>query len=264
MRLIPGRFLRHAVAVFLCAMVVPAGAAAHERSLLVFAAASLKNAMDEVVAAYEADHDVDIDVSYAGSSTLARQIERGAPADVFVSANRDWVDRLQADGRLKNASRLDVLANALVLVAPRDSDIDLRVAPDFPIAERLADDYLAMAHTDAVPAGIYGRQALQALGVWSDLAGRIAQTEDVRGALALVARGEAPLGVVYASDAVAEDDVRVIDVFPDDSHEPIVYPAAVVAASAAESAPAFVEFLNGDTAGRVFRDWGFKRPGGGD
>lgn len=263
MRLISGRFLRHAVAVCLCAAVLPAGAAVGDRPLLVFAAASLKNAMDDVTAAYEANHDVDINVSYAGSSTLARQIERGAPADVFVSANRDWMDRLQADGRLKDASRVDVLANALVLVAPSDSDIGLRVARDFPIADTLADRYLAMANTDAVPAGIYGRQALQSLGVWSDLAGRIAQADDVRGALTLVARGEAPLGVVYASDAVAEDAVRVVDGFPDDSHDPIVYPAAVIADSAAATAPAFVHFLNGDTAGRVFREWGFQRPGAG-
>lgn len=226
--------------------------------VLVFAAASLKNAMDDVAASYMKSHDTDVRVSYAGSSTLARQIESGAPAQVYVSANQSWMDKLEQDERIDADSRVDLLRNHLVLAAPKDSDIQLHIARGFDLAGALGKDgYLAMANTDAVPAGIYGRNALQALGDWDSLQGHIAQADDVRAALALIARGQTPLGVVYASDAVAEDDVRVVDTFPDDTHKPIVYPAALTAGSDDPAARDFLNYLASDAAKPIFKRWGF-------
>ncbi len=253
------RFFLSAFFVFcLSVVVLPSSARADDDSLLVFAAASLKNAMDGVAQAYETAHDARVKVNYAGSSTLARQIERGAPAEIYVSANQDWMDKLQEDGHIDNASRVDLLANSLVLIAPKDSTVTLSIAPDFPIARTLGDDYLAMANTDAVPAGLYGRQALSTLGVWGALNGHVAQADDVRAALALVARGESPLGVVYASDAVAEKDVRVVDTFPADSHDPVVYPAAIVKGVDDPQAASFLTFLQSDEAAVIFKKWGFR------
>jgi molybdate transport system substrate-binding protein len=252
------RTSRAATAVLLClSIALPLSAAAQTDRLLIFAAASLKNAMDGVATAYEKDHDVDVRVNYAGSSTLARQIERGAPADLFISANQVWMDRLEANDRIDKASRIDLLANALVLVAPADSDVTLTIGPRFPIVESLGNEYLAMANTDSVPAGIYGRQALTSLGVWAPLSKQVAQVNNVRAALALVARGETPLGVVYSSDAVAEDDVRVVDIFAADSHDPIVYPAAILEGVDNPQAEPFMAYLQGEVAARIFEQWGF-------
>ncbi|MES1946995.1 molybdenum ABC transporter periplasmic molybdate-binding protein [Salinisphaera sp. C84B14] len=237
--------------------VAPA-ALADSDSVMVFAAASLKNAMDEVVGNYERHNPTRVRVSYAGSSTLARQIEQGAPADVFVSANQNWMDRLETRDMIRASSRFDLLRNTLVLVAPANSDN--RIALDRPgeLRSVLGDDgYLAMANTDAVPAGIYGRQSLQRLGLWPGLQGRIAQAEDVRAALALVARGEAPLGVVYASDAVAEKKVRVVAKFAADSHDPIVYPAALRAGVDNPAAEQLLAYMRSDAARAVFKRWGF-------
>jgi molybdate transport system substrate-binding protein len=238
---------------------LPASAFAENDHVLVFAAASLKNAMDGVVDVYAQDHDTDVRVSYAGSSTLARQIEQGAPADLYVSANQSWMDRLEDGGDIQPASRFDLLRNALVLVAPRDSDTALELNRDTDIRSALGDEgYLAMANTDAVPAGIYGRQALQTLGLWQSLQGHIAQAEDVRAALALVARGEAPLGVVYASDAVAEKNVRVVAKFANDSHDPIVYPAALLDGVDNPAAENLLAFMRTDEAAEIFARWGFE------
>lgn len=246
------------VTVLLLLLILPLyGHTASDR-LLVFAAASLKNAMDDVATAYEADHDGSVKISYAGSSTLARQIQQGAPAQVYVSANQAWMDKLSDDGLIDSDSRIDLLRNSLVLVTPADSDIEINIKPGFDIIEALGDRPLAMANTDAVPAGIYGRQALGNLDVWQTLQGRVAQAADVRAALALVARGEARLGVVYSSDAVAEDGVRVIDGFPQDSHDPIIYPAAIITDVNNSQVKSFVAFLQSDTAGKIFRKWGFK------
>ncbi|MES1926259.1 molybdate ABC transporter substrate-binding protein [Salinisphaera sp. T31B1] len=249
-----------AVLLTLCLLAMfyrPAYAA--DDSLLVFAAASLKNAMDDVATAFEETHGGDIRISYAGSSTLARQIERAAPADIYVSANQDWMDRVETDEFIDNHSRIDLLANALVLVAPRNRDTRLKIAQGFPIVSALGDRYLAMANTEAVPAGLYGRQAFEHLHVWEALQGHIAQADDVRAALALVARGESPLGVVYASDAVAEPHVRVVDTFPADSHDPIVYPAAILKHVDKPLADAFMSFLQGSRATAIFKRWGFAR-----
>lgn len=259
------RAIRAAAALLLGLLVaLPLSATAQPDRLLVFAAASVKNAMDDVATAYEKDHEVDVRVNYAGSSTLARQIEHGAPAAVFISANQDWMDRLEAHDRIDGDSRIDLLANALVLVAPADSDVALTIGPGFFIAEALGEGYLAVANTAAVPAGIYARQALESLGVWTRLSGRVAQADDVRAALALVARGETQLGVVYASDALADDNVRVVDTFAADRHDPIVYPAATIAGDDNPKARSFLTYLQTDGAGRIFEKWGFKRVGGAD
>ncbi|AWN17832.1 molybdate ABC transporter substrate-binding protein [Salinisphaera sp. LB1] len=236
------------------------GAKTQDKPLIVFAAASLKNAMDGVAQAYDKSHDgADVKVSYAGSSTLARQIEAGAPADVYVSANQQWMDKLASDGLIDKSSRYNLLGNSLVLVAPKSSDVQVTLKKHVNLLAKLGQgNYLAMANTDAVPAGIYGKHALQWLGVWSRMQGHIAQGDDVRAALALVSRGESPLGVVYSSDAVADKGVRVVDTFPPASHKPIIYPAAATADSHNPQDADFLAFLKSDTAAKIFKRWGFK------
>lgn len=257
---------RMSVAVLATALFVSAAQAAssepvgEDEPLIVFAAASLKNAMDGVVAAYDKAHpDADVRASYAGSSTLARQIQAGAPADIYVSANQDWMDQLDRAGLIDSASRYDLLGNSLVLIAPKSSDLQLSLTKQVDLIDKLGEGhYLAMANTKAVPAGIYGRHALTWLGVWSDLKGHIAQADDVRGALALVSRGESPLGVVYSSDAVADKGVRVVDTFPSASHGPIIYPAAATADSDNAQDATFLGFLKSPQAAKIFKQWGFK------
>lgn len=220
--------LRIALAVLLLA--APVRAAAEE--VVVFAAASLMGALDEAVALWEAETGHGARISYAGSSALARQIERGAPAEIFVSASVAWMDALEAAGRLAPGTRLDLASNRLVLIAHGDAP----PAEIGPALAGLGEDRLAMALVDAVPAGIYGREALASLGLWEDAAPKVAQVENVRAALALVARGEAPLGVVYATDARAEPGVSVVATFPEGSHAPIRYPAALTAGAGAAAA----------------------------
>lgn len=225
--------------------------------VLVFAASSLKTALDTVAADFAASTGDRAVVSFAGSSQLARQISLGAPADVFLSANTDWMDTLEADGKLATGTRVDLLGNRLVLVA-HDADaapVDL-AAPDA-LATRLAGDHLAMALVDAVPAGIYGKAALESLGLWATVAPQVAQADNVRAALALVATGAAPLGVVYASDAVAEPNVHVVATFPEDSHPPIVYPVAAVADHDSEATRAFLAYLQSPAARATFEAQGF-------
>ena len=171
---------------------------------IVFAAASLKNALDAAVEDYTGRTGKTVSVSYAGSSTLAKQIAQGAPADIFLSANMDWMDKLAEQGAIDTQSRVTLLGNAIVLVAPKDSDVSLTIAPGFALADALGDGRLAMAETTGVPAGIYGRAALESLGVWDSVAGKVAQADNVRAALALVSRGETPFGIVYATDAKAD------------------------------------------------------------
>lgn len=234
-------------------------AAQLQAGITVFAAASTKTALDEAAAAYQAGTGRDVTLSYAGSPALARQIQLGAPADVFISANPGWMDVLQQEGLIDEASRLDLLANSLVLIAhgPGALPLDLETAD---LAGRLGESRLAMALVDAVPAGIYGKAALMALGQWSELAPKVAQTANVRAALALVASGEAPMGVVYATDARAEAGVSVIAVFPEGSHPPILYPAAAVADGNIAEAKAFLEYLQSPAAREVFAQQGFGVP----
>lgn len=224
---------------------------------LVFAAASLKEALDDVVDAYAREDDGKVSVSYAGSSALARQIEAGAPADIFVSADSDWMDYLQERSAVREETRGDLLGNRLVLVAPAGTRIGLTVAPGFDLAGLLGDGHLAMAQPDSVPAGKYGKAALQALGVWEDVEQRVAAAENVRAALALVSRGEAPFGIVYATDAKADPGVEVVGVFPEDTHPPIIYPAAITAESHNPDAEAFLAFMRSDRAAALFERHGF-------
>jgi molybdate transport system substrate-binding protein len=226
--------------------------------LQVFAAASLKESMDEAGAAFEAATGEELQVTYAGSPALARQIEQRAPADVFVSADGDWMDWLATRGLTDAASRRDLLGNRLVLVAPAASAAaPLTLTPDIDLLPLLGPDgRLALALTASVPAGKYAKAAFESLRLWPALQPRVAEAENVRAALLLVARGEAPLGVVYASDARAEPRVKVLATFPEGSHPPIVYPAARVQASAHPQARAFLDWLGADEADAIFRRHG--------
>ncbi|MBZ0124041.1 MAG: molybdate ABC transporter substrate-binding protein [Roseovarius sp.] len=234
------------------AMALPAAAG----RLTVFAAASLKTALDEVAGAYAAQTGDEVTLSYAGSSALARQIALGAPADVFVSANPQWMDWLEAEGRIEAGTRADLLGNRLVLIGPAGA-MPVTIGPGMDLARRLGDGWLAMALVDAVPAGIYGKAALQSLGEWQGVADKVAQADNVRAALMLVALGEAAMGVVYATDAAVEDAVGVLGVFPADSHPPIVYPAAAVRGRASPAARAFLDYLRGAEARAIFERHGF-------
>ena len=224
--------------------------------ILVFAAASLTDAMQDASAAYEKTVPVTVRSSFDSSSVLARQIEAGAPADVYFSADTKWMDYLQNRNLIQAASRRNVLGNSLVLIAPAQSQIRLKIAPHFPLATALGKGRLATGDPDSVPAGRYARSALTTLGVWDEVAPRLARAENVRVALLYVARGEAPLGIVYASDAFADQGVRVVDTFPADTHEPIVYPIALTA-SASKQAVAFVAYLTGPQGHDIFVKYGF-------
>jgi molybdate transport system substrate-binding protein len=227
--------------------------------LTVFAAASLKESLDEAATAYERGGGAAVRVSYAASSALARQIEQGAPADVFVSADLDWMDALQKQKLIDPASRRNLLGNTLVLVAPKESKVQVALKPGLDLAALLgADGRLALALTNSVPAGKYAKQSLVKLGAWDGVKSRTAEAENVRAALLLVARGEAPLGIVYGSDALAEPTVRVVGTFPADTHAPIVYPIARVAASAHPQAKTFVQWLQTPAARAIFARHGFR------
>lgn len=243
----------------LCVMGTPGGQGGQggERALVVFAAASLKNALDAAAADFTRGAGTPVTISYAASPTLAKQIEAGAPADIFISADLDWMDYLAGRGLIRAESRRNLVGNTLVLVAPAKAPVDLAIGPGFPLAAALGEGRLAVANTQAVPAGKYGRAALEALGVWAEVAGRLAQAENVRVALALVSRGEAPLGIVYATDAAADPNVVMVGTFPADSHPQIVYPLAVLAASSDPLAERFAGFLGGQEARRHFEKEGF-------
>jgi molybdate transport system substrate-binding protein len=243
------------------APATPAGQAAapgssRAGSLLVFAAASLTDALQQIDGAFSARTGIAVDASFAASSVLAKQIEAGAPAQVFLSADREWMDYLEQRGRLQGGSRRDLLGNELVLIAPADSALQLKIAPHFALLAALGDGRLATGDPDSVPAGLYARAALTRLGVWPQVADRLVRAENVRAALMYVARGEAPLGIVYQTDARAEGRVRVIDVFPADSHPPITYPLALTAGAGADAAR-YAAFLTSDAARDMFVGRGF-------
>jgi molybdate transport system substrate-binding protein len=230
---------------------------AHAGDVLFFAAASLKNALDAIDAQYQTDTGKHVTVSLAASSTLAKQIESGAPADIFISADLDWMDYLAQKNLIKADTRKNLLGNELVLIAPKDSAAAVAIAPGFDLAQLLNGGKLAMADTSAVPAGKYGKAALEKLGVWDQVSGQIAQAENVRAALALVARGEAPLGIVYQTDAAAEPAVKIVATFPADTHPPIIYPIALVAGSTNPDAAAYLAYLEGAKAKPFFEKQGF-------
>jgi molybdate transport system substrate-binding protein len=226
--------------------------------ITVFAAASLKESFDEAAAAYHKATAQPVRVSYAASSALARQIEQGAPADVFVSADLDWMDYLRERKLIDDGSRRNLLGNTLVLIAPKTSKAQaVALKPGVKLLPLLGDGRIALALTASVPAGKYARAAFTSLGVWDQLQPKVAEAENVRAALMLVARGEAPLGVVYGSDAKAEPNVRVLATFPAGSHPPIVYPIARLSASKQLNAAAFVKWLKSPAASAIFRRHGF-------
>jgi len=236
-----------------------AGARAADASggVLVFAAASLANVIADLDQAFTARTGIRVTTSLAASSTLAKQVEAGAPADVYFSADLQWMDYLQQRGLLRAGSRRDVVGNSLVLIAPAASPLRVRIAPGFDLAKLLGGGRLAVADPDSVPAGIYAREALQKLGVWNSVVPRLVRAENVRAALAYVARADAPLGIVYRTDALVEPRVRVVGVFPADSHPPIVYPIALTPA-ASPAAARFLAFITGAAARPIFRKWGFE------
>jgi len=242
--------------VFLAMFAVISQVRSAEPPLLVFAAASLTESLTEIARAYEAETGREVRLSFAGSMALARQIEASSGADLFISADIDSMDYLAARDLVAVESRRDLLGNRLVLICPADDPVVLAVGPDFDIAGTLAGGRLALANTESVPAGRYAKAALTSLGVWDAVSGRLAETEDVRGALALVARAEAPLGIVYATDARVEPDVAVVGMFPESTHPPILYPAALIQ-DARPGAGTFLDYLEGDAARAVFLRFGF-------
>jgi molybdate transport system substrate-binding protein len=234
---------------------VSARATANE-DVLVFAAASLQTVLDALAEPARRATGVQMRVSYAASSSLARQIENGAPAGVFISADLDWMDYLQQRKLVQASSRVNLAGNRLVLIASRSHPVPLKIAPGFPLATSLGTSRLALANPDAVPAGKYAKEALTNLKVWDSVATRIAATENVRAAMALVARGETPLGVVYATDARVEPGVVIVDTFAESLHAPIVYPAALLP-QAGDGAAKILEFLKSETARKEFVAQGF-------
>lgn len=243
------RWIAAALAVALIATPVQAA------PVTVFAAASLKNALDEVGAQY-ARSGGQARFSYAGSSAIARQIEQGAPADIYVSADADWMDYLAQRKLIVTSTRRDLLTNRLALIAPADSKVVLKIGRGMPLTKVLGERRLAVAGPD-VPAGKYAKASLSTLGVWDSVSGRLAQAENVRMALQYVARGESPLGIVYDTDAKVEPKVRIVGLFPEGTHPKIVYPAAVVAASKNPDAAKFITFMSGPQAAAIFRKYGF-------
>lgn len=226
----------------------------------VFAAASLSNALQDVGAVWQKKTGHTATFSFAASSVLAKQIQASAFADVFISADSEWMDYLDSRGLVVHDSRSDLLGNHLVLIAPSDSKLALRIAPHFDIAGALQGGRLSVADPDSVPAGKYARTALTALGVWNGVADRLAQAENVRVALAYVARGETPLGVVYTTDAMSEPKVRIVDTFPESTHQKIVYPVALTK-EAKPLAKEFLEYIKGPDASVIFAKAGFSVAG---
>ncbi|MBY5554897.1 molybdate ABC transporter substrate-binding protein [Rhizobium leguminosarum] len=242
--------------LWLGAAAVPAPAAAAER-LNVFAAASLKDALDAANAAWTKESGKEAVASYAASGALAKQIENAAPADIFISADLDWMDYLATKNLIKAETRSDLLGNKIVLVAEKDKAKPVEIKQGFDLAGLLGDGRLAMGEPKSVPAGKYGMAALEKLGVWKSVETKVAGVESVRAALALVSRGEAPYGIVYQTDAAADKGVVVVGTFPPDSHPPIIYPIAILAESENPDATAYLDFLKSDKAAAFFTAQGF-------
>lgn len=237
----------------LAAAAIALAPAAHADEITIFAAASLKTALDEIAADWQGKHDDTLVISYAGSSALAKQIQQGAPADLYISASTGWMDAVQESGDIDPATRRDLLGNTLVLAGTGTP----AEAPLADLPALLGDDKLAMALVDSVPAGQYGKEALTSLGLWEQVEPHVAQADNVRAALKLVATGEAPLGIVYGSDAVAEPGVGIVAIFPEDSHRPITYPAAITRAADTPQAAVFLDSLSQEPAKSIFESQGF-------
>lgn len=242
----------------LFAIVLPALISVPAKAqVTVFAAASATDALNEIGKAFVAAGGKEIVPSYASSSTLAKQIENGAPANLFLSADERWMDYLADKGLLANGTRLNLLGNRVVLIAPKDSTAQIDIGPGFPLAKLLGEGRLAVGDTSHVPVGAYTEAALKTLGVWDQVQGKLAPADSVRAALAFVERGETPLGVVYETDAAVTDKVKVVGVFPENSHPPVVYPVALIKDKDTADAKAFLTFLQGPEAKAIFRKYGF-------
>ena len=241
---------------FAMAALTPS-ASAQEKTVTVFAAASMKNALDDVNAAFLKASGVKVVASYAASSTLIKQIEQGAPADVFAAADLDWMDYGAGKKLIRDDTRVNLLGNRLVLIAPKDSKIDkIEIAPGFDLAGLIGDGRIATGEVRSVPVGKYAKGALEKLGIWASVEKKFAMADNVRAALALVARGEAVLGIVYETDAKVEPGVKIVGAFPADSHPAIVYPVAATATAKPEAA-AYLTFLRSGAAKVVFETYGF-------
>ncbi|MFN0191088.1 MAG: molybdate ABC transporter substrate-binding protein [Aestuariivirga sp.] len=249
--------LRSILAIALFAALA---ASALAEEVKVFAAASLKSALDEIALAFEAEGSVKAVPVYAASSALAKQIEEAAPADIFISADEAWMDYLEDNRLIAKDTRKNLLGNTLVLIAPKDSAKPFTFHTGADLAAALGDGRLAVAEVKSVPAGKYAKAALEKLGMWDGVSAKLAMAANVRAALTLVAKGEAPLGIVYGSDAKSSPEVVVIAEFPEDSHPPIVYPAARVASSTNPDAQAFLDFLSTNTSKQIFIKQGFVVP----
>jgi molybdate transport system substrate-binding protein len=229
-----------------------------ETNITVFAAASLKNALDDANAAFTKASGVKVVTSYAASSALAKQIEQGAPADVFISADLKWMDYLAGKKLIKPQSRVDLLGNRLVLIAPADSKLGtVKIENGFDIAKLAADGRIAVADTKAVPAGLYAKAALEKLGAWAAAEPKLAQAENVRATLAFVARGETPIGIVYETDARIEPKVKIVGMFPDGSYPPVTYPVAETTSSKDANVGKYLSFLRTQAAKTIFDKYGF-------
>lgn len=253
----PGRRAVFALLAALALVCARPASAQEARPVLVFAAASLQTALNAIATEWQKETGKRATFSYAASSALARQMEQGAPADLFASADLEWMDWVQQRNLIRPATRQTLLANTLVLIAPATTTTDLKIAPNFPLAAAIGDSRLATGDPRAVPVGRYAQAALTALGVWNDVQPRIAGADNVRAALALVARGEARFGIVYATDAKTEPRVKVVDTFPAGSHPPVLYPFALTASSAHPDASAFMTYLRSPAAIRIFEAEGF-------
>lgn len=247
-----------AIALFAATVSIAGAKAAGSEEVVVFAAASLKTALDEVATNWQKETGHTVTLSYAGSGTLANQIIAGAPADIFISANTRWVDVVEKAGLIANNQRRNLLGNTLVLIAHGKDASPVEIKSHLDLKRHLGGGKLAMALVDSVPAGIYGKAALTSLNIWETVSPSVAQTDNVRAALVLVASGEAPFGIVYASDTAASDNVTVVGTFPADSHPPIVYPAALLTEAADAADKEFYEALASDAAKAAFRKQGFE------
>jgi molybdate transport system substrate-binding protein len=231
--------------------------AAQGRDVLVFAAASLKNALDDIAGQWQRETGKKVAISYAASNNLIKQIEQGAPADIFMSADVDWMDYGRQKNLIKPETRVNLLGNKIVLIAPKDSALSLKVEQGFDLSGALKGGRLAMGNVDAVPAGKYGKAALEKLGAWDGVKSRIAQSESVRAALLLVSRGETPLGIVYQTDAASEPAVKIVGTFPEDTHPPIIYPVALTKDSNNAIAADFLKYIRSPAAKPAFEKQGF-------
>jgi molybdate transport system substrate-binding protein len=252
-------FTRRCAALLLGALLmVPAARsqAPQKPELLVFAAASLTNVLGELSANWEKISGRKVKLSFAASSALARQIEAGSEAKIFISADQEWMDYLATRDLIDKGSRRNLVGNSLVLIAPADSKVKLEIKPEFKLAAALGDGRLATGDPDTVPVGRYAKSALESLGVWDQVADKLVRAENVRAAMTYVSRGESPLGIVYATDAAVDSKVRVVDVFPERTHAPITYPAAGLA-NAGPDAAAFLDYLGSKNAAPVWRKFGF-------